>query len=69
MDNSHTSPQTEVLFAINMLVSKEGGVTYTFDEFHYALTFAGFSEIALMHNVEATNSLIRAAKTSEFRIS
>ena len=61
MDNSHTSPQTGAMFAINMRVSKEGGFTYTFDEFHYELTFAGFSEIALMHNVEAKNSLTQSA--------
>ena len=62
MDNSHKSANRGAMFAINMRVSKEGGVTYTFDEFHYELTFAGFSEIALMNNnVEATNSLIQAA--------
>jgi len=60
MDESHTSPETGALFAVNMLVGTEAGGTYTFDEFREDLTHAGFTEVKLLHKGEYMNSLIRA---------
>jgi hypothetical protein len=60
MDDSHTSPQAGVLFAINMLVSTEGGGTYTFDEFNHDLISVGLAEVAFIHRNQAANSLICA---------
>jgi hypothetical protein len=62
MDDSHTSPQTGALFAVNMLVSIESGGTCNFEEFHHDLISAGFSEVTLIHRDEAMNSLIRATR-------
>ena len=62
MDKSGTRPQTGALFAVNMLVGTAGGGTYTFDEFKEDLVRAGFKKIALIHQDEAMNSLIRAQK-------
>jgi len=62
MDPSHTSPVGGALFAVNMLVSTEGGGTYTFDEYREDLCAAGFAEVTLVHRDELMSSLIRAKK-------
>ena len=62
MDPSHTSPVGGALFAANMLVSTEGGGTYTFDEYREDLYASGFAEAELVHRDELMNSLIRARK-------
>jgi hypothetical protein len=62
MDPSHTRPKGGALFAVNMLVSTEGGGTYTFDEYSHDLGEAGFGRIRLVHQDGLMNSLIRAEK-------
>jgi predicted O-methyltransferase YrrM len=62
MDESRSQPEAGALFAVNMLVSTEGGGTYTFDEFRDDLLQAGFSKVTLIHKDKAMNSLIRADK-------
>jgi precorrin-6B methylase 2 len=65
MDRSHTSPAGGALFAVNMLVSTEGGGTYSFEEYRQDLCEAGFEQIELVYHDEYMNSLIKAKKTSE----
>ena len=62
MDELRSQPEAGALFAVNMLVSTEGGGTYTFDEFRDDLLQAGFRKVILIHKDEAMNSLIRADK-------
>jgi precorrin-6B methylase 2 len=62
MDESRSQPEAGALFAVNMLVSTEGGGTYTFDEFRDDLLQAGFQKVTLIHRDEAMNSLIRVDK-------
>jgi predicted O-methyltransferase YrrM len=62
MDESRTQPEAGALFAVNMLVSTEGGGTYTLDEFRDDLLQAGFQKVTLLHKDESMNSLIRADK-------
>jgi len=63
MDESSTYPEAGAMFAVNMLVSTEGGGTYTFEEFREDLLQAGFMKVTLVHRDEAMNSLIRAEKS------
>jgi len=65
MDPSHTSPAGGALFAINMMVSTEGGGTYSFEEYRQDLCKAGFEQIELVYHDEYMNSLINAKKTSK----
>ncbi len=65
MDPSHTSPKGGAMFAVNMLVSTEGGGTYTFDEYSHDLNEAGFGRVKLVHRDELMNSLIRAEKVQK----
>lgn len=62
MDASRTKPQTGALFAVNMLVGTEGGGTFTFEEFAHDLKTAGFTEVELVHQGNAMDSLVRATK-------
>jgi hypothetical protein len=62
MEPSRTSPLGGALFAVNMLVSTEGGGTYTFDEYREDLRAAGFTDVELVHRDELMSSLIRARK-------
>lgn len=62
MDECRSQPEVGALFAVNMLVSTEGGGTYTFDEFRDDLLQAGFQKVTLIHKDESMNSLIRADK-------
>ena len=43
-------------------VGTEGGGTFTFDEFVHDLKAAGFTDIELVHQGNAMDSLIRARK-------
>ena len=45
LDESRTGPLESVLFAVNMLVSTEGGNCYTPDEMREALRRAGYTDI------------------------
>jgi precorrin-6B methylase 2 len=65
MDQSHTSPAGGALFAVNMLVSTEGGGTYSFEEYQQDLCQAGFEQIELVFHDEYMNSLIKAKKTTK----
>ncbi len=65
MDPSHTSPAGGALFAVNMLVSTNGGGTYTFGEYRQNLYEAGFEKVELVYHDEYMNSLIRAKKTTK----
>ena len=62
MDPSHTSPAGGALFAVNMLVSTEGGGTFSFDQYRQDIIEAGFGQVVLVHQDEFMNSLIRATK-------
>jgi len=62
MDASKTQPLAGALFAVNMLVATEGGGTFTFEEFREDLNVAGFTDIELVYQGEAMDSLIRATK-------
>jgi precorrin-6B methylase 2 len=62
MEPSRTSPVGGALFAVNMLVSTEGGGTYTFEEYREDLCAAGFAGVELVHRDELMSSLIRARK-------
>ncbi len=62
MDASKTQPVAGALFAVNMLVGTEGGGTFAFEEFKEDLKTAGFTDVRLVHQGEAMDSLIRARK-------
>ena len=62
MDASRTQPPAGALFAVNMLVATEGGGTYTLDEFSQDLNAAGFTDVEMVHQGQAMDSLIRARK-------
>ncbi len=62
MDDSHTTPASGALFAINMLVNTPAGGTYTFDELSEDLLASGFAEPVLLHRGEFMDSVIRATK-------
>ena len=62
MDESHTRPVAGALFAVNMLVGTAGGGTFTFSEFREDLEAAGFTDVKLLRQDEAMNSLVRAEK-------
>ena len=62
MDESHTTPASGALFAINMLVNTPAGGTYTFDELSEDLLASGFAEPILLHRGEFMDSVIRATK-------
>ncbi len=65
MDTSRTGPKGGALFAVNMLVSTEGGGTYTFDEYSHDLSEAGFGRVELVYQDEFMSSLIRAEKVQK----
>ena len=48
MDESHTSPPSGAIFAVNMLVGTAGGGTYTFGEIKEGLETAGFAGVRLV---------------------
>jgi ubiquinone/menaquinone biosynthesis C-methylase UbiE len=57
-----TRPRAGAVFAINMLVSTEGGNCYTFDEIRTALSEAGFEHIRLIQESEQMTGLVEAFK-------
>lgn len=62
MDVTKTQPPAGALFAVNMLVATEGGGTFTFDEFAQDLTASGFTDVELVHQGQAMDSLVRARR-------
>ena len=62
MENERTHPRAGAVFAINMLVSTEGGDCYTYDEIRDDLAAAGFERITLLSSDEQMNGLIEAFK-------
>ncbi len=62
MDVSRTQPVAGALFAVNMLVSTEGGGTFTFDELRQDLEAAGFGQTTVLRRDEAMNSVVAARK-------
>ena len=62
MEASRTSPPAGALFAVNMLACTDAGDTFTWDEFQEDLAHAGFTDITLLVQDEAMDSLIRAYK-------
>jgi precorrin-6B methylase 2 len=62
MDATKTQPLSGAMFAVNMLVATESGGTFTFDEFAQDLIAAGFTDIELVHQGQAMDSLVRARK-------
>jgi len=62
MDECRSQSEAGALFAVNMLVSTEGGGTYTFNEFRDDLLQAGFQKVTLIYKDKSMNSLIRADK-------
>ncbi|MHC4295330.1 MAG: methyltransferase, partial [Planctomycetota bacterium] len=60
MDDSHTSPPTGAMFAVNMLVNTPGGGTYTFGELSEDLRAAGFPDPTLLQRGEFMDSVIQA---------
>ncbi|MFQ5806075.1 MAG: methyltransferase [Phycisphaerae bacterium] len=55
-----TRPRRGAVFAINMLVSTEGGNCYTFEEIHSGLTEAGFERIRLIQGDEQMDGVVEA---------
>ncbi len=62
MEASKTQPVTGALFAVNMLVGTEAGGTFTLDEFKADLASAGFTDIELLYQDAAMDSLVRTRK-------
>jgi hypothetical protein len=62
MDASRTLPLAGALFAVNMLVATEGGGTFSFDEFAQDLTASGFTDVEMVHQGQAMDSLVRVRK-------
>lgn len=62
MDQSRTWPVAGALFAVNMLVSTEGGGTFTFEELRQDLEAAGFGEATALRRDEGMNSVFVARK-------
>ena len=50
------------LFAVNRLVAREGGSTFTFDELREDLQRAGVQNPTLMREDEGVNSILTARK-------
>jgi SAM-dependent methyltransferase len=62
MDEDRTRPPAGALFALNMLVSTDGGDTYTFGELERGLTEAGFGAVRLLRSGERMDGLVEAEK-------
>jgi predicted O-methyltransferase YrrM len=56
----HTQPTVGALFAVNMLVARTGGSSYSFDEIDAALTEAGFARIRLLNPDTRMDGLVEA---------
>jgi predicted transcriptional regulator/predicted O-methyltransferase YrrM len=62
MDESRTKPPAGALFAINMLVNRRCGDTYTFAEIKEGLEKAGFTGVRQVRYGEGMESLVEARK-------
>jgi precorrin-6B methylase 2 len=62
METSRVSPPAGALFAVNMLACTDAGDTFTWAEFEDDLTHAGFTDIKLLVQDQAMDSLIQATK-------
>jgi SAM-dependent methyltransferase len=62
MDESRTKPLAGAVFAINTLVNRRGGDTYTFAEVKAALERAGFVDVRLVGYGESEDSLVEGRK-------
>ena len=62
MEPDRTSPKAGALFAINMLVSTDGGDTYTFEEIKEQLSEAGFKDVKLIRRGPKMDCLVEAQK-------
>ncbi|HUK39739.1 MAG TPA: methyltransferase, partial [Candidatus Acidoferrales bacterium] len=58
MDESRTTPAAGAVFAINMLVNRHGGDTYTFAEIKEGLEKAGFVAVKQLRHGESMDSLV-----------
>lgn len=62
MQPDRTQPRRGAVFAINMLVSTDGGGCYTFEEVRAGLAKAGFERIARIQEGEHMDDLVKAFK-------
>ncbi len=62
MDESRTKPAAGAVFAINMLVNRHGGDTYTFAEVKGGLEKAGFIDVKQLRYGESMDSLVEGRK-------
>jgi SAM-dependent methyltransferase/predicted transcriptional regulator len=62
MDESRTKPLAGAVFAVNMLVNRRGGDTYTFAEVKVGLEKAGFVDVKQLHYGESMDSLVEGRK-------
>lgn len=62
MDESRIAPAAGALFAVNMLVSTEGGGTFTLAELREDLGSAGFSRVRLLRRDPGMHSVVAATK-------
>jgi predicted methyltransferase len=62
MDESRTKPLAGAVFAINMLVNRRGGDTYTFSEVKARLEKAGFVDVKQVRYGESMDSLVEGRK-------
>lgn len=62
MDECRTKPVAGALFAINMLVNRRGGDTYTFAEVKGGLEKAGFINVKQLRSGESMDSLVEGQK-------
>jgi len=62
MSPDHLRPLAGALFAINMLVSSEGGGTYSPAELRETLEAAGFVNVRLLRDGERMDALVEAEK-------
>ena len=62
MESDRIHPVEGAIFAVNMLVTTEGGRTYTFDEIRTDLSKAGFNNIRLLKNSERMDAIVEACK-------
>ncbi len=62
MDESRTSPPAGAMFAINMLVNRRGGDTYTMKEVQDGLEQAGFVDVKLVREGWLMDALVEGRK-------
>ena len=62
MDESRTKPLAGAVFAINMLVNRRGGDTYTLSEVKARLEKAGFVDVKQVRYGESMDSLVEGRK-------